>query len=114
VPGKRIRLGIRAIDTDSLTRHSAANFRFVRHRKMIVEGLACTQFMHWRFCVNLSSGLKTSRVATDSFRMQNWMLTRWFKRSFSMCEEHRDFHMPEVQFTAMDFRGYGESDQEQW
>jgi hypothetical protein len=39
------------------------------------------------------------------------MLTRCFKTLFSL---NRDFHTREAQFTAMDLRGYGESDQEQW
>src|SRR4029077_17589135 len=53
-------------------------------------------------------------LAEDSFRMQNRMLMRCFKTLFSIRSINRDFHTRETQFTAMDVRGYGESDQEQW
>jgi hypothetical protein len=42
------------------------------------------------------------------------MLTRRFKRLFSINSINRDFHTRAAQFTAMDVRGCGESDQEQW
>jgi hypothetical protein len=42
------------------------------------------------------------------------MSTRCFKTLFSIRSINRDFHALEAQFTAMDIRGYGEWDQEQW
>jgi hypothetical protein len=53
------------------------------------------------------------RVADDSFRIQNRMLTRCFKTLFSKRSINRGSHTREVRFTAMDVRGSRESDQEQ-
>jgi len=89
------------------------SFRFLRPARLLrpAFGYGAPQLSPRGTLTLLNNALLSAhfRVADDSFRMQNWILTRCCKTLFS--KEHKSrFSYARGAITAMDVRGYEESE----